>query len=406
MTPTASERIDIDTPRWATPLLGHAAYKGAFGGRSGGKSHFFAELMVEEAICDPDYSAVCIREVQRSLKFSAKRLIEDKIRVMGAEAYFRSTATEIRRRNGDGVILFQGMQDHTAESIKSLEGFTRAWVEEAQALSKRSIQLLLPTIRAEHSEIWFSWNPQYETDPVDRLMRGDQYDPENTIVVSTNYTDNPFVTKKTLAEAERHRRLNPETFDHVWLGDYIRISDAIIFAGHFRVAEFEPGDDWEGPYHGLDFGFAQDPTAGVKVWIHGNTLYVEREAGRTNLELDDTPAYLDRHIPGMSEHVVRADSARPESISHLVRHGMPRVTGVRKGKGSVEDGIAHMKSYDEIVIHPRCKETAGEFRRYQYKVDRTSGDVLPIVVDAFNHYIDAIRYAIEPRIRRRRWIPL
>lgn len=392
--------LEIPTPRWFLPLLEPKRYKGAKGGRSAGKSHAFAELMVEEAVANPDMHFVCIREVQKSLKFSAKRTIEQKIRALGVTDLFDTTTNEIRRRGGQGVILFQGMQDHTADSIRSLEGFHRAWVEEAHSLSRVSLGMLLPTIREEGSEIWFSWNPHYPTDPVDRLMVGDQFDAEQTTTVHVTYRDNPFITEQSLKEAERHRRYQPETFNHVWLGDYVEISDAIIFSGHWKIAEFTPGKDWDGPYHGLDFGFAQDPTAAVRCWIHGERLFIEREAGGVRIELDDTTQCLRSEMPDIDKHVIRADNARPESISYLQRHGLPNVRPVKKGAGSVDDGIAHMKAYREIVIHPRCEATADEFRRYSYKVDNRSGDVLPVVVDAFNHYIDAIRYALEPMIRR------
>lgn len=397
---SAANKLDIPTPRWALPLLQSAPFKGAWGGRSGGKSHFFAELLVEECIADPDHTVVCIREIQRSLRFSAKRLIESKIQAFGAESLFRITRDEIRRRHGDGVIIFQGMQDHTAESVKSLEGFKRAWVEEAQSLSERSLGLLIPTIREEGSEIWFAWNPQHPTDPVDRLMRGDWCEPEDTICVRANYTDNPFVTRKTLQEAKRHRERRPEDFDHVWLGEYIEMSEAIIFSGRWRVEAFEPGEDWQGPYHGLDFGFAQDPTAAVRVWIHDARLWIEYEAGRKNLELDHTADYVADRIPGICRYVVRADSARPESIKHLQGHGMPQCVGVKKGAGSVEDGIAYMKSFREIIVHPRCEQTQQELRRYQYKVDKQTGDPLPVVLDAYNHFVDATRYALEPLIKQ------
>ena len=159
-----------------------------------------------------------------------------------------------------------------------------------------------------------------------------------------------------------------------------------------------PGEKWNGPYYGLDFGFAQDPTAAVRCWIHDECLWVEYEGGKTGLELDDTPAFLKERIPGIAEHTVRADNARPESISFLKRHGLPIVVGVKKRQGSVEDGIQHLRSYRKIIIHPRCEETAREARLYSYKIDRLSGDILPIPVDLNNHYIDAIRYALEPMI--------
>jgi phage terminase large subunit len=122
------------------PLLEPARYKGAHGGRGSGKSHFFAEMLVDDHYRLPGLALVCIREVQKSLKDSAKRLIEDKIEALGLGHAFDVQIDQIKSR-GDGVILFQGMQDHTAETIKSLEGFNRAWIEEAQTLSERSLTL-------------------------------------------------------------------------------------------------------------------------------------------------------------------------------------------------------------------------------------------------------------------------
>lgn len=392
--------LNIPTPRWALPLLKKSRYKGAKGGRGSGKSHFFAELCVEEMVADPNMQFVCIREVQKSLKYSAKMLIESKIQSFGVSSLFDITQTEIRRKNGDGVIIFVGMQDHTADSIKSLEGFKRAWVEEAQSLSDRSLKLLRPTIREQDSEIWFSWNPENETDPVDQFFCGKSGQPVDSILVHVNYDQNPFLSDTLRQEMEQDRiRLDPQDFAHIWLGEYNVKSDALIFAGKYKVEEFEPEKDWSGPYHGLDFGFAQDPTAAVRCWEYNRTLFIEHEAGSVGLELDDTAPFVSRAIPGIEKYQVRADSARPESISYLRRKGLPMIQPVRKWKGSVEDGIAHMKSYEKIVIHPRCVNTTKEFRLYSYKIDKRSGDILPIVVDANNHYIDAVRYAIDPLIQ-------
>jgi len=163
--------LNIQTPRWCLPLLTPNRFKGGKGGRSSGKSHFFGEMAIEESIMDADLQFVCIREVQKSMKFSIKKLLEDKITSLGVSHMFDITLTEIRRIGGEGIIIFQGMQDHTADSIKSLEGFDRCLVEEAQSLSKRSMELLLPTIRAPGSEIWFSWNPENDYDPVEQLFK-------------------------------------------------------------------------------------------------------------------------------------------------------------------------------------------------------------------------------------------
>ena len=182
--------LEIATPRWAVPLLQPARYKGAWGGRGSGKSHTFGENLVEAMILDQDLKAVSIREVQKSLKFSAKQLLGDKITAMRANYLFDVQAAEVKRQGGDGVCIFQGMQDHTADSIKSLEGFKIAWVEEAQSLSARSLRLLRPTMRAPGAEMWFSWNPDQPEDPVE-FLRNDP--PDGAIVVRANYFDNPSI---------------------------------------------------------------------------------------------------------------------------------------------------------------------------------------------------------------------
>jgi phage terminase large subunit len=264
--------------------------------------------LVEEHIANPNQQTVCIREIQKSLKFSAKKLIEDKIIALGVSHLFEVTLTEIRRIGGQGIIIFQGMQDHTADSIKSLEGFDRAWVEEAQSISMRSMELLLPTIRAPGSEIWFSWNPDQEDDPVEKLFSSES---DDVVKVHVNYTENPFLPDELLREAERHRKQSPETFDHVWLGGYNIKSERLVFMGKHRIGTMDTsGFD---PMYGIDFGFAQDPTTAIECFLINNSLYVSRECGKIGLELDYTSEFIKRHIDSIDKYVIRADSARPES---------------------------------------------------------------------------------------------
>lgn len=199
------------------PLQQPARYKGASGGRASGKSHFFAEEAVEAMVCDANLRFVCIREVQRSLKFSAKSLVESKIKKLGVSELFDVLTGEIRRKGGDGVMIFEGMQDHTSDSIKSLEGFGRAWVEEAQSISKRSLDLLLPTIRADASEIWFSWNPDQPTDPVEAFFAGK---PPGAIHKHTTYRDNPFCPLVMRDEALRLKDADADAYEHIWEGGY------------------------------------------------------------------------------------------------------------------------------------------------------------------------------------------
>jgi phage terminase large subunit len=198
-----------------SPLLEPARYKGAYGGRGSGKSHFFAEMLIYDSMHEPGMLSVCIREVQKSLKDSAKRLIESKLAAFDlGEAQGFKVFREVIETPNDGIILFQGMQDHTAESIKSLEGFRRAWVEEAQSISARSVTLLRPTMRARGSEMWWSWNPRLESDPVDVMLRGPEK-PTGAVVVEANWRDNLWFTAELEQERTDCLRMNPGQYDHI-----------------------------------------------------------------------------------------------------------------------------------------------------------------------------------------------
>jgi len=210
-------RMDVETPRAFLPLLTPSRFRVAAGGRGSGKSHFFASLLIEQCLLRPGLRAVCVREVQKSLKESVKRLLEDKIEAHGVANRFEVLNTEIRGPGG-GAIIFQGMADHTAESVKSLENFSIAWVEEAQSLSARSLELLRPTIRAPGSEIWFSLNPRSASDPVYDLFFG-LSPPPNSTIIRANYDANPFFSPELEAERDYDQRHKPGRYGHVWLGD-------------------------------------------------------------------------------------------------------------------------------------------------------------------------------------------
>ena len=389
--------LTIDTPRWALPLLKPARYKGVWGGRASGKSHVMAENLVEAMVMDADLRAVCIREVQKSLKFSVKQLVEDKIKAMGVGHLFDVQSVEIKRRGGDGVSIFQGMQDHTADSIKSLEGFRIAWVEEAQSLSDKSLRLLRPTMRAPGAEIWFSWNPDQPDDAIDAFLRGKE-PPEGAIVIPANWQDNPWLPAEMRAEIEHDRKGDPETYAHVWLGEYNTRSEAQIFAGRYQIGEFEAGPGWDGPYFGADWGFAADPTVLVKCWITPDgRVAIEKESGKVGLDIDRTGDLWAQDIPEAGNATIRADSARPETISYMKRHSHSGVTGVEKWKGSVEDGVEWLRTKG-LLIHPQCERAQREARLYRYKVNK-AGDVLAQIEDAENHIWDAVRYALAPLIK-------
>ena len=332
---------------------------------------------------------VCLRETLKSLEFSVKKLLESKISTHNAGAYFDVQDRRILSKHG-GVTIFEGMQNHTADSIKSLEGFQRAWFEEAQNASEHSLTLLRPTIRAPGSELWFSWNPRFETDPIDVLLRN-SVTPNDAIVVRANYTDNPWLPDELRHEMEFDRARDPDKYAHVWLGEYVRNSEARVFK-NWRVEEFDIPPDAI-IRQGADWGFATDPSVLVQCYIIGRTMYVPHEAYMVGCEINNLPE-LFMQVPGAEKWFITADSARPETISYMQKHGFPKIGAAVKGAKSVEEGVEWLKSFD-IVAHPRCKHTIDELTLYSFKTDPLTGKVLPVLEDKHNHVIDALRYANE-----------
>ena len=364
------------------PPRGAVRYRGAYGGRGSAKSATFATMAAIFGYAEP-LRILCAREFQNSIKESFYAELKTAInRYDWLAAGYDIGENYIKGLNGT-EFLFKGLRRSMA-SIRSTHGIDICIIEEAEDVPEESYRELTPTIRAPGSEIWMIWNP---------LMRGSATDnrfrvrpPDNAVIAELNYGGNPWFPG--VLESERLRDmelLDGNTYAHIWDGAYLDNSDRQVFGGKWRVEDFKPGDGWDGPYHGLDFGFSQDPTAGVKCWIHDDRLWIEREAVKVGLELDDTVQFLAAKIPGIADYEVPADNARPESISYLLRHGLKRVKSVSKWPGSVVDGIQHLRSYKEIVIHPRCEHARNEARLYSYKVDRKSGQVLPDIVDAHNH---------------------
>lgn len=361
---------------------------------------------------NPNLRAVCIREVQNSLAESSKAVIEGKIKAHGVEDYFRVTNNTIESTRGSGVILFRGMQNHTSSSIPSLEGIDRAWCDEAQHLGEMSLRTLIPTIRKQGSEIWFSWNPLDPKDPVDKFFRVEGVDDEDFACVQANYADNPWVTRELIKDMLRDRRVDTDRYLHVWLGKYSSRSTALVFK-NWRIEEFETPADARF-YFGADWGFSIDPTVLVRCFAVGRKLYVDREVYKVGCEIDHTPAlfagtdtyrgegypqrwanpYGWRGIPGAIRWPIRADSSNPQSISYMRNRGFMNISPAVKGPGSVEEGIEFLRSY-EIIVHPSCVNVISELGEYSYKVDARTLEVLPVLEDRKNHTIDSLRYAVE-----------
>ena len=365
-----NDDLTIRLPPKFGPLMKPARYKVYYGGRGGAKSWSFAQALVMLAHTHK-YRILCTREFQNSIADSVHRLITDQIEALGLGPWFKVTQNSITSDMGSQFI-FKGLQ-RSIQEIKSTEGINLCWIEEAQVISETSWEILIPTIREENSEIWISFNPQQEEDPT--YQRFVVNTPPNSFLRKVGWQDNPHFPAVLEAERKYMLEIDPEAYQHVWEGFCRQISDAVIFRGRYEVCTFdEPGENIR-LYYGLDFGFSQDPMALTRSWIRDNRLYIDQEAYGIGIELDNLEEFINR-VPGAAKWPIRADSSRPETISHARRRGF-NCDAAPKWPGSVEDGIAVMKGFEKIVIHERCKHTAEEFRLYSYKVDKQTNDILP-----------------------------
>jgi len=416
--------LTMPVARKYVPAMQRARYIGIYGGRGSAKSQFFGRKAIQRCIQEPT-RGVCVREFQTSLAQSVKRLLEDVIREHGYEGprsdQFQIMNNQIVAPN-EGVLIFQGMQSHTADSVKSLEGFDFAWVEEAQSLSQRSLDLLRPTLRKPGSELWFSWNPSKPTDPVDVLLRG-PVPPPNSIVIESTYEDNPWFPDVLREEMEYDKARDYEKYEHIWGGKYETHSEARVFK-NWKEDEFDVPEDTIF-YMGGDWGFSVDPSVLVAMFLkkktpgtpERDTLFIAHEVYKIGCEIDHLPMLFDslvcrcgwvseaNWVPFATcnhpEHGIArkwkivVDSARPETISYMQRHGYPKMEAAIKGKDSVKEGVIFLQGMD-IVVHRRCRHSLDEFKSYSYVQDKLTGMVTPILEDKKNHVIDSARYGVEP----------
>ena len=361
-----------------------------YGGRGSGKSHAVAEYCLFRAY-QSKIKVLCTRELQNSIADSVYSLLKNKITDMHLDFFFTVYKDRIVGNNGSEFI-FKGIHNNVSE-IKSMENISIAWLEESQSLSRESIDVIVPTIRAPGSILIFTFNPYKDNDPIYIEMKNAT---EDDLVIKANYYDNPWFPEELRLEMERDKKNDYQKYLWVWEGECLGLSDAQIFRGKYVVENFETPKNAD--FHfGADWGFANDPTTLVRSFIVGNDLYIDMCAGKVGCDLEDTPS-LFNEVQGSSIYPIYADSARPETISFM-RSKHYNVIAAEKWNGSVEDGIQYLRSFSCIHIHERCKAVAEEFDLYQYKVDRQTGEVLRVPVDKFNHYIDAIRYSLTVPMR-------
>lgn len=378
----------VQIPDWGQCLWQPARHVGLHGGRGAAKSRTIARSLVIQA-AESHRRVLCGREVQKSIKDSVKRLLDDEIERCGLSGFYESTEAEIRGPH-DSLFIFAGLKGNS-NGIKSIEGLTDFWGEEAQAISQGSIDTVIPTVRTPGSRLIWSWNPDLETDPVDRMFRGSDGPPPNSIVREVNYCDNPWFPDVLRADMDYDRSRDIDKYNHVWLGKYRQNSEARVFK-NWRVEAFESPRNVE-YRQGADFGFSIDPSCLIRCWIDGTQLFVDHEAWGLNVEINDLPQ-LFLSVPDSERWWTTADSSRPDTISYLRNHDFPQIRPAIKGIRSVEEGVEFLKSFD-IVVHPRCVRTIDELTHYSWKTDSLTGDVLPVLGDKDNHLIDSLRYACE-----------
>ena len=376
-------------------LLKPHRYKVFYGGRGSGKSYSVAEALI--LLSDfGNLRILCCREVQNSIRDSSYQVLKDMTFRLGIDSHFKFTETEITNLKTGSRFIFSGLL-RNENSIRSKEGIDICWVEEASSVSQASWDVLIPTIRKPGSEIWITFNPLTTDDPTNRYIDNP---PPNAYVRKVNYTENPYFPDVLRDELEWDRQHDEEKYLHVWEGFPLTHSEAQIFKGRYTVETIpeELAKRADRFFFGADFGFARDPSTLVRCFIIDNTLYVDYEAYGIGIEMDELPQLYDS-VPESRRWVINADCARPETISYLRNRWGFNIEPAEKWQGSVEDGISYLKSFDRIVVDPRCKHTIDELRLYSYKVDKVTGEVLPIIVDKHNHIIDALRYSLSSYIK-------
>jgi phage terminase large subunit len=388
-----------------------STFKVGMSGRGGLKTWQFARALLLHATLRP-IRVFCGRETLVSIKQSVLHEFEEQIGMLELNAHFEVGKTEIVGANGSQFI-FGGLRVDP-ESLKSMGHIDFTWIEEASGVTQRSLDILLPTVlRTPGAEVWFSYNPENDDDPVHKRFAIDG-DPD-CILIKSSWQDAKemgWLTPQMEAEKDKAYASDAENAEHIWGGSTRKRNIAAIFADKCVVQEFTPGSDWLGPYFGADWGFSNDPAVLRKHWVANGNLYIEEEAFGVGIDIPELPTlftevtgwwrfefdtkrkrFLSTKIP-LPNVKILSDSSRPETISQMANMSVPCVAA-QKWPGCVEDGIAILRGFKNIIIHPRCTNAVDEAKNYRYKVDKATGKVTTLIVDANNHGWDATRYAME-----------
>lgn len=406
-------QIDLKLPekfqKFFTPQgdIRKTRYKVMHGGRGGAKSVGIAKILVLLARYPHLFGGeerlliLCAREFQASISDSVHSVIAEQIEELGLENDFTITDKAITCNVNGSKFAFKGLA-RNINSIKSFNGANICWIEEGDSITARSWNKLDPTIRKPGSEIWISYNPEDENDIIHQKFVVN-VPPLDSLVIEINWRDNPWFPKELYDQMMQMRTTDYDGYMHTWEGQCVKNSHAQVFFEKWVVEEFTADAQlWDGPYFGADWGFSTDPTAGIEMWVDtaNNNLMIEYEAVQKHLELNDTGQFFIDNLPNCEGNIIRGDCSRPETISYLVKTEpkLPRLVGCKKWTGCVEDGVSHLKSYNKIIIHPRCKTVIHEAKNYSYKLDKSENPTT-VILDKDNHTWDAIRYGLEPHIK-------
>lgn len=382
------------------------------GGRGSTKSSFCAIEIILGIITEPNANALVLRKVNDTVRKSVMETLLWAIDMLDLNAYFNHTVApaEITYLPTGQKIIMSGLDDaRKLKSIKLKRGYFKfLWFEELEEFhGMEEIRSVRQSVRRGGDDFveFASYNPP--NDPAAWVNKEVQREEQGRIIHTSSYLDVPkeWLGKQFYLDAENLKRSDPIKYRHEYLGDVVGRAEQIVFHGKYEIRDFETPPVSElyqsRFFYGADWGFANDPTCLTRSFIRIENglknLYIERECGGVGIEIDDLPALFDT-MPDSRKWRIYADCSRPETISYLANKRF-NIAPAPKWQGSVEDGVEYLRSFNKIYVHSRCAKTAEELGLYSYKFDKNTQEILPVIVDKHNHYIDSIRYALADYIQ-------
>jgi phage terminase large subunit len=371
-----------------------------YGGRGSGKSTGVADFLIFKALSSK-VKIVCAREFRNTIAISVWALLKRRIEELGVKEHFRVTRDSIKCNVTGSEFIPLGL-DKNIDGIRSIDNVSFFWLEEGDFIKYYDWEVIKPSIRGKDAQFIVTMNPKNAEDCLYRAYIANKNRDEDAYIYKVNWDKNPFFSYDQNKIRLQSQKDDTDMYNHVWEGELQTASDAQIFKGKWTIEDFEePDADQLHCYYGLDFGFSKDPSAAARCYIKDECLYITHEFYRKQVLVTDLGKLCSEALPDFERSKIIADSSRPDAIAQMRAQGY-NIEGCIKGKGSVEDGIEHLKSFKKIIIHDRCNCTIDEFKNYSYKIDQRSGDITRIIDDKAgnDHIIDSLRYMLERVMKR------